>query len=328
MNVNSYWPDARAGNTADHELLVQPGTVARNGAEIPSHHLLIAGTGRAGTSFLVRYLTALGLDTNLTRNGERAHWDNRANAGLEDQLLPDPSQLPYVVKSPWTYQFIEELLGSGKVRLDAVVLPMRNLVESAASRSTVQMQAMHHDLSWIGTLERTWEEFGHASGGIVYSLNPVDQARLLAVGFHNLLEQLVKADIPVVLLSFPRIVEDADYLFEKIAPVLRVPVSRDAARRAHAALADPDKVRVGREIDHANGAGVHGLTLKGPSLVALERAALARELTDTRRERDALIAAKLELEQRLADIEASTSWRVATLVQRITVRILGFSRVA
>lgn len=183
MNVNSYWPDARAGNTADHELLVQPGTVARNGAEIPSHHLLIAGTGRAGTSFLVRYLTALGLDTNLTRNGERAHWDNRANAGLEDQLLPDPSQLPYVVKSPWTYQFIEELLGSGKVRLDAVVLPMRNLVESAASRSTVQMQAMHHDLSWIGTLERTWEEFGHASGGIVYSLNPVDQARLLASAF-------------------------------------------------------------------------------------------------------------------------------------------------
>ena len=33
-------------------------------------HLLIAGTGRAGTSFLVRYLAELGLDTHLGRHRE------------------------------------------------------------------------------------------------------------------------------------------------------------------------------------------------------------------------------------------------------------------
>jgi hypothetical protein len=44
-------------------------------------HLLIAGTGRAGTSFLVRYLTELGLDSRLRRYGENAGWDENANAG-------------------------------------------------------------------------------------------------------------------------------------------------------------------------------------------------------------------------------------------------------
>jgi hypothetical protein len=66
----------------------------------PEKHLIIAGTGRAGTSFLVRYLTELGLDTTLARNGERAGWDAEANAGLEN-LLVWGEKLPYVVKSPW-----------------------------------------------------------------------------------------------------------------------------------------------------------------------------------------------------------------------------------
>jgi hypothetical protein len=36
--------------------------------KIPRRHLLIAGTGRAGTSFLVRYLSALGLETEIDRS--------------------------------------------------------------------------------------------------------------------------------------------------------------------------------------------------------------------------------------------------------------------
>jgi len=35
-------------------------------------HLVISGTGRAGTSFLVRWLTEMGLDTHLSRRGADA----------------------------------------------------------------------------------------------------------------------------------------------------------------------------------------------------------------------------------------------------------------
>ena len=75
-----------------------------------THHLVIAGTGRAGTSFLVRYLTELGLDTSLSRQGEAAFWDEAANAGLEEfPIVGSGANLPYVVKSPWTGDCIERL---------------------------------------------------------------------------------------------------------------------------------------------------------------------------------------------------------------------------
>jgi hypothetical protein len=48
--------------------------------------MLIAGTGRAGTSFLVRYLSALGLETEIERSGQ-SQWDDVANAGLETMPL-------------------------------------------------------------------------------------------------------------------------------------------------------------------------------------------------------------------------------------------------
>jgi len=69
---------------------------------------IIAGTGRAGTSFLVRYLTELGLDTTLARNGDRAGWDAEANAGLENLMIAG-ADLPYVVKSPWISEYAEQI---------------------------------------------------------------------------------------------------------------------------------------------------------------------------------------------------------------------------
>ncbi len=63
---------------------------------------------------------------------------------------------------------------------------------------------------------------------------------------HRLLHRLVQADIPVVLLDFPRLARDADYLFGKLRRF--VPATVAQAREAHAALADPEKIRVGREL--------------------------------------------------------------------------------
>ena len=51
----------------------------------PGAHLAIAGTGRAGTSFLVRYLTELGLDTHLARHGEDGSWDEVPQCGIGDR---------------------------------------------------------------------------------------------------------------------------------------------------------------------------------------------------------------------------------------------------
>jgi hypothetical protein len=100
-------------------------------AQNPERHLVIAGTGRAGTSFLVRYLTELGLDTTLTRKGDAAAWDGPANAGFEDLLIAGRT-LPYVVKSPWIGEYIEQILKEERFKIDAFIVPVRDLVEVAA----------------------------------------------------------------------------------------------------------------------------------------------------------------------------------------------------
>jgi hypothetical protein len=212
-------------------------------------HLFIAGTGRAGTSFLVRYLSELGLDTHLDRHAEPA-WDENANAGLEDvPFLGTREDLPYVIKSPWLYEFIDSLIDNGTFNPDGVIIPVRDLAEAAISRSVLERRSIHQTAPWMCELDSAWEQWGHVPGGIIYSLNPVDQGRLLAVGFHHLVQRLIAADIPTIFLSFPRLVEDSDYLFGKLRPLLPPGIDDAAAGAAHKRIVDTTKVRVSGEVN-------------------------------------------------------------------------------
>lgn len=245
----------------------------------PKRHLLITGTGRAGTSFLVRYLDALGFETHFSRFGEHATWDEAANAGAENlplSVLDD--QLPYIVKSPWAGEFIDQMLADPGVALDAVVIPMRDLDDAAASRAIVELRDIVEHNDFMTKLDHPWAHRGPTPGGIVYSLHPLDQARILALGFHHLVERLTAADVPIVFLNFPRLALDADYLHAKLAPVLPKPITAEAARAAHANLADPSKIRVGAATPDA-------------TIDRLERVALAREVE---RLREKLKAAESE----------------------------------
>ncbi len=253
------------------------------------------------------------MDTHLSRFGTNAAWDDRANAGLENVPVGREEDLPYVIKSPFTYQVIHDMLAQKTCEFDAVVIPMRDLVEAAASRSIVEMQAMHLASPWMTDLDHTWEHYGHTWGGIVYSTSPVDQARLLAVGFHQLLEQLVKADIKLILLSFPRLVEDADYLHGKLATVLPEAVSAGQARLAHAATADPSKVRVGREVHTPPPGQVSGFTLSGPDRDCLERAALNRVVAEARQKIAQLEANCANAQAQLHQVSAETTQTVVDL---------------
>ena len=248
-------------------------------------HLLIGGTGRAGTSFLVRYLTELGLDTHLSRHGEEGFWDEEAHAGLETIPLPETgSDLPYVVKYPWLYQCIDHILKNNAFRLDAVIVPVRDLNDAAASRVLVELQAMHRRAPWMAEAEQTWEVWGSTTGGVTYSLNPLDQGRLLAVGFHHLIERLIQADVPIILLAFPRLVEDPSYLFRKMQPVLPPTISETCALAAHQRISDLNKIRVKAEMEAAGGShrpAAGPLTGYAPH-DRLDAAAAKREITRLR----------------------------------------------
>jgi hypothetical protein len=212
-------------------------------------HLIIAGTGRAGTSFLVRYLAECGLETHLSSGKQQ--WDEEANAGLEDVPVLGDS-CPYVAKSPWLYEFVDDLLARSDIQLDGVIIPVRDLAQAAASRAILELRARHASVDWMDDL-KTWETWGVTAGGTLYSLNPIDQARILAVGFHKVIQLLVRHDIKIALLDFPRLIQDPDYLYGKLAPLLPATLTREAAIAAHRKVADPAKVRVGAELAISTG---------------------------------------------------------------------------
>jgi hypothetical protein len=305
--------------------------MTQDGKPGTERHLFIGGPGRAGTSFLVRYLTELGLDTELARNGA-AGWDEDANAGLETlPPLRAGSNAPYVVKTPHLHQCIDAVLAGGEIGIDAVIVPLRDLAAAAASRVVVELQHVHREAPWMAEFDRTWEAWGLTRGGVVYSLNPLDQGRLLAVGFYHLVERLVQAGIPVLLLGFPRIVEDADYLFECLRPVLPASVERAAACAAHARVAEPDAVRVGRAhsaapvLRHDAAPGLDALalrrelaSLRGALAAAGAEAAAARATADrivAERDRMASALAQLAAEREQAAASAAAE-RAALRAER------------
>jgi hypothetical protein len=257
------------------------------------HHLMIAGTGRAGTTFLVEYLHGCGLETHLTAHPKAKKYEH-ANAGLEDLPVPG-KELPYVIKTPWLFEIVERFLERDEITIDAAILPMRDLVEAASSRVTLEMRERYAKLRNANLMEECthWETWGKTPGGVVYSLNPIDQARIRAVGFHQVILAFVKKCVPIIFLDFPRMIDDGDYLYEQLKPFLGPGVDRDAAMAVYRSLAAPDLVRVGAEINRETSYTESAeKALEFPSLESLERSALLRELK-------ALKRAQLPLHKRL-----------------------------
>jgi len=199
---------------------------------------------------------------------------------------------------------VERLLADREIAVDAVIIPMRSIVEAATSRSINELRARYGGPTMPDDCKQ-WESWGTTPGGIVYSLNPIDQARLLALGFHELLHALVKRNIPVVLLDFPRLVDDPNYLYEAVRSVLGSKVDRASALRAHERIAVPSKVRIGKELtlDDAvkcqpdSGAKPPGIAF--PSHAVLDRTALKRQLDKTMIHAEQLILERTALEREL-----------------------------
>jgi hypothetical protein len=197
-----------------------------------------------------------------------ANWHQRARAGLERRLSADPTT-PYVVKDPWLFAYCDQL-DMSTIHIDTLIVPMRGLMSAAESRVHQERMALSEQ-----TPARDFAAAQVAAGtvgGVLYSLDVVDQARLLAVAFHNLLEWAVRNELPLVLLEFPRLAEDREYLMERLWPWLGSHCTLEVARRAFAATAAPETVRVGRPAPAPLAGAVLGRA--EPDRVLVERRAL------------------------------------------------------
>jgi hypothetical protein len=157
--------------------------------------VIIAGTGRAGTTLLVQVLTDLGLDTGFPPD---APIDDRAAAGLE--LPAAAPNSPRIVKSPHLSRWLAGLLDDGRIEVEHVIIPIRDLDVAAASR--VRLARYGADL-------HTW-------GGLFGTTRATRQREALAVIEYELLHTIARHDLALTLLEFPRFAQDWEYAYRKL----------------------------------------------------------------------------------------------------------------
>lgn len=192
--------------------------------------IAITGVGRSGTTLLVELFTALEFETGYKPETMTRHTDTIAHAGLERPLVGENN--PYVIKSPAFYRDLDGALTKGEVKLSHAIVPIRDLFSAAESRRRVTREAL-----------KAGRDPQRQPGGLWLTRNPATQEAALAMVFYTLVETLSRHQVPLVLLSFPRLVTDARYCFDALAPVL-APHGVDWREFywAHASVTRPDLV--------------------------------------------------------------------------------------
>jgi hypothetical protein len=155
------------------------------------------------------------------------------------------------------------------------------LMDAATSRVVVEMHSIHQTQPWMGELDASWKNFGKVPGGIIYSLKAEDQARILAVGFYEIIERFARNDIPIYFIHLENIVQERDYLYNKLRATLPSTITLEDARAAYDAVVDKGKITArsdGRNQAAATNA-LHALN---------DRSALVREIRRLNQEMIAL----------------------------------------
>lgn len=202
-------------------------------------HILIGGTGRAGTTLLVQYFTALGFDTGYTLEQTMSRVDPISKAGLEqpvEQVLGKGRTMPYVAKSPGFGRNLLDYLESGELKVRHCIIPMRELGEAAESRREVARAAVAsgkspEELQRGGLVARKRKNSDEA------------QERILAIRFHQFLLAMVSYDVPLHFLRFPDFAAGRQDLFTALEPLLTEHgVTREESDAALAVVLKPDLI--------------------------------------------------------------------------------------
>jgi hypothetical protein len=182
------------------------------------NHIVITGTGRTGTTFLVELLTHLGLDTGFNADDIVVNKHKDARAGLEYDIRKEPC--PFIVKNPWFCDYASEVIAREDIVINHIFIPIRDLHAAAESRRHVTQTGISN-LPLAKRLKHMIRPKG-IPGGLWHtqSSEPEKQETILLQHLYKLLLAVSSTTIPVTFMHYPRIVKDSSYLFKKLAPIL------------------------------------------------------------------------------------------------------------
>jgi hypothetical protein len=171
-----------------------------------SSHVIIGGTGRAGTTVLMQIFTLLDLDTGFSKEHALNKIDKHTRGGLERSLFD--KNLPTFIKSPHFCDEIKEAIASG-LDVKTAIIPLRNLKDAAMSRIANSKVAAAKGAN------------PHlVAGGLWHCKSGDEQESVLAIKLYEFIESLVKSDTEIIFLDFPRFVLDPEYLYRMLKKLL------------------------------------------------------------------------------------------------------------
>jgi hypothetical protein len=168
--------------------------------------VIIAGTGRTGTTFLMRLLTALGLDTGWP---SETAWMPRPpgvepgrTSGFELGILEHPIYQylsPVIMKGPvWSTALRTSLSLGFMVKPQHILIPFRDLQSAAESR-------LNADLLW---------------GNPEHVKTVADQKSVLAHVFGEIIATAIEYDVPYTIMRYPEFIQDPEVCREQLTRAL------------------------------------------------------------------------------------------------------------
>jgi len=167
------------------------------------HKILIAGTGRAGTTFLMAVLTDVGIDTGFDKDHVIAVSKKNSKGGLEYEIgfikkhVKKPINTPYVIKCPKYSRLIKKI--SKKYSIDHVYIPIRDVNEVTKSRLSLSRR----------------------SGGLWGAIDGKTQKNFLYKTLGLLIHDLVLMNIPYTFLNFNELISNPNYVYKQMKLVLK-----------------------------------------------------------------------------------------------------------
>lgn len=156
--------------------------------------ILITGTGRCGTTFLIKLFSFLDFDTGYNRDNYNSSISANCNSGMERGYKENY----YVLKNPLFMMNIEHIVKDTSIKIKNVIIPIRDLKISANSRV----------------------KHGKQNGGLWNANNELSQIHFYKNILTNYIFIATKYDINTIFIDFDRMINDVEYLFDKLKDIL------------------------------------------------------------------------------------------------------------
>ena len=166
------------------------------------HKIIVTGTGRCGTTFLMRIFTYLGLPTGCSDITEdNITMVHNCNSGYEiaiEETILGIDTTNYIVKSPKFLTHINDIYKHYKI--DLIILPIRDFSKCALSRT----------------------KYGKDPGGMIWGATDYNsQLQSFYASLSNFLLTTTQLNIDVIFIDFNLMVDDYDYLHEKLSFLIK-----------------------------------------------------------------------------------------------------------